>query len=513
MANKKTLRLILGDQLNCNHTWFNTVDPNVTFVIMEIRQETDYVKHHIQKVAAFFAAMRAFAEERRKEGHRIIYIKIGDKNNHQNLEENIKYLVRQKKFSQFEYQLPDEYRLDVQLQKLTDSLKIPVLTIDTEHFLTKRNELKEFFKGKKRYLMESFYRMMRKRYRILIDKTGPVGGQWNYDQKNRQAYDSQLPIPGPLLFTNNVVDICRALDRSGIETFGRIKPESLIWPVTRDQSINLLENFVSNSLSAFGTYQDAMTLSSWHLFHSRLSFALNTKMLHPMEVIEAAIGAWENQKNKYGIQQIEGFIRQILGWREFMRGVYWARMPGLDKMNYFDHSENLPDFYWTGETQMNCMAQAIGQSLEHAYAHHIQRLMVTGNFALLAGVQPDQVDQWYLGVYIDAIQWVELPNTRAMSQFADGGIVATKPYISSANYIKKMSDYCQPCAYDWQKRHGERACPFNSFYWSFFNRHRDRLQKNPRVGMMYRTWDRMKEVDRNGILKQADIYRKDLNLL
>jgi deoxyribodipyrimidine photolyase-related protein len=236
-------------------------------------------------------------------------------------------------------------------------------------------------------------------------------------------------------------------------------------------------------------------------------------MLRPLEVIEAAIRAWEDGKSKIKIQQIEGFVRQVLGWREFMRGVYWAQMPGLDTMNYFNHTAELPDFYWTGETRMTCMQAAVGQSLKHAYAHHIQRLMVTGNFALLAGVDPDAVDQWYLGVYIDAVQWVELPNTRAMSQFADGGLVATKPYISSAKYIHNMSDYCEACEYDWKKRHGERACPFNSFYWAFFDRHRRRLQKNPRVAMMYRTWDRMQEMEKKQVLKQADVYRKDVNLL
>jgi deoxyribodipyrimidine photolyase-related protein len=513
MASRKILRLILGDQLNRNHTWFASVDPHVTFVLMEIRQETDYVKHHIQKVAAFFAAMRAFAAELSQDGHRIIYIKLNDKKNHQNFEKNIKALIRQNKFTQFEYQLPDEYRLDIQLNKLTETLPIPVLAADSEHFLTARNELKDFFDGKKRYLMESFYRMMRKRHNILIDNDGPVGGQWNYDQKNRQAYDGRWPIPDPLLFKNDVADICRTLDRSGVKTFGQIEPDGLIWPITRKQSIDLLNTFVSDDLPAFGTYQDAMSLKNWHLFHSRLSFALNTKMLHPLEVITPVICAWESDKSAYKIQQVEGFIRQVLGWREFMRGVYWAQMPGLEKMNYFEHTGALPDFYWTGETQMECLAQAIGQSLKHAYAHHIQRLMVTGNFALLAGVHPDEVDQWYLGVYIDAVQWVELPNTRAMSQFADGGKVATKPYISSANYIKKMSDYCQSCEYEWQKRYGRRACPFNSLYWSFFNRHRDRLQKIPRVGMMYRTWDRMNGEDRDQILQQADIYRKDLNLL
>jgi deoxyribodipyrimidine photolyase-related protein len=256
-----------------------------------------------------------------------------------------------------------------------------------------------------------------------------------------------------------------------------------------------------------------MTVKSWALFHSRLSFALNTKMLHPLEVIQSAVDAWQKQKKRIGIQQIEGFVRQVLGWREYMRGIYWAEMPELAGMNFFDHRLPLPDFYWTGETGMACLRAAIGQSLEHAYAHHIQRLMVTGNFALLAGIDPDAVDGWYLGVYIDAIQWVELPNTRAMSQFADGGLVATKPYVSSAKYINTMSDYCQKCDYDWKQRYGERACPYNSLYWAFYDRHIQRLQKNPRVAMMIRTWQRIKKNEQKRILKQADQYLSDVNQL
>jgi deoxyribodipyrimidine photolyase-related protein len=395
---------------------------------------------------------------------------------------------------------------------LTKTLAVPCQATDTQHFLTERYELKKFFNGKKRYLMESFYRWMRKRYDILMDNHKPIGDQWNYDQKNRQAYDNQVPIPEPLLFSNDVANIVRTIRAKKVVTIGEIQPAKLIWPITRDQSLAALKHFVDHFLPAFGTYQDAMTRANWHLFHCRLSFAMNTKMLHPLEVIQAAVTAWEKKPSRIEIQQVEGFVRQILGWREYMRGIYWALMPDLAAMNYFDHQAALPDFYWTGDTRMNCLRAATGQSLEHAYAHHIQRLMVTGNFALLAGVHPDAVDEWYLGIYIDAIQWVELPNTRAMSQFADGGQVATKPYISSAKYIRSMSDYCDTCSYEWKKRHGDKACPFNSLYWDFFNRNRRRLRKNPRVGMMYRTWDRMDSTEKKQILKQAAAYRKNLNL-
>ena len=513
MPQQNTLRLILGDQLNENHDWFKQPDKNVTYVLMEIRRETDYVTHHIQKIAAFFAAMRAFAERLRELGHRVVYLKLDDSKNRQTIAGNIEYLLRRKKIARFEYLLPDEHRLDLELREFVENLTVTWQAEDTQHFLTERQTLADFFAGKKRYLMESFYRWMRKRHDVLMDSGKPYGGQWNYDQKNRQAYDSRVAIPEPLFFDNDVSDIVKIIRQKKVATIGEIQADKLLWPTTRAQSLALLKSFVDDFLPAFGTYQDAMTVGNWYLFHSRLSFCLNTKMLHPLEVIEAAVKAWQKNASKIKIQQIEGFVRQVLGWREYMRGIYWALMPDLAAMNYFDHRAALPEFYWTGDTRMNCLRCAIGQSLKHAYAHHIQRLMVTGNFALLAGVDPAAVDEWYLGIYIDAIQWVELPNTRAMSQFADGGQVATKPYISSAKYIHSMSDYCVSCDYNWKQRHGDMACPFNSLYWNFFERHRPLLQKNPRVGMMYRVWDRMESREKKQVLKQADACLKNLNRL
>ncbi len=513
MATAKTLRLILGDQLNENHPWFQKPDKTVAYVLMEIRQETDYVKHHVQKVLAFFAAMRAFSEKLEAKGHSVIYLRLDDPKNKQTIAGNIKQLLKKKQYAHFEYLLPDEYRLDVELRKLAKSLSVSSEAVDTEHFVTRREDFKDFFAEKKRYLMESFYRQMRKKHDILMDGDKPQGGRWNFDVENRRRYDGRVPIPKPKLFRNDVTELHKMIEKAGVKTFGSVQKKTLIWPISRSQSLALLNAFLKDGLKEFGTYQDAMTTESWSLFHARISFALNTKMLHPLEVIKAAIRTWEKQKRAIKIQQIEGFVRQILGWREYMRGIYWALMPKLEHMNFFNHKTDLPDYYWTAETKMQCMQAAIGQSLEHAYAHHIQRLMVTGNFALLAGVHPDQVEEWYLGVYIDAIQWVEMPNTRAMSQWADGGLVATKPYVSSANYINKMSDYCSQCHYDRQKAHGESACPFNCLFWDFFARHHNKLQNNHRIGMMYRTWHRKDPEDQQLILKQAKSYKKDLNRL
>ncbi|MDJ0830371.1 MAG: cryptochrome/photolyase family protein [Desulfobacterales bacterium] len=514
MASEKILRLILGDQLNSQHSWFHRPQPNIVYTLMEVRQETDYVKHHIQKVAGFFAAMRHFAEELIRQGHRVHYLRLNDPANEQSFENNLRNLIKKEKVTRFEYLLPDEYRLDRQLQKVAADLPVPSAVLDTEHFLTARSDLQQLFAGKKRYLMESFYRHMRKKHDILMEKGKPAGGKWNYDQSNRNRYDGAVPLPKAKLFRNDVSDIADMIAQNGVKTFGELEAKHFIWPVSRAQALEQLKEFVSKRLPHFGTYQDSMTRDSWSLFHARISFALNTKMLDPMEVIQTALNQSQKKSGQtIGIEQLEGFIRQILGWREYMRGIYWAHMPQYESLNFFNHKKALPDYYWTADTRLSCLKAAIAQSLEYAYAHHIQRLMITGNFALLAGVDPDEVDAWYLGIYMDAVQWVEIVNTRGMSQFADGGIVATKPYISSANYIRKMSDYCDECYYAARKNTGERACPFNSLYWDFLNKHRRKLAKNPRVAMMYRTWDRMKDENRKAFIKQAQQYRNSLNSL
>lgn len=500
------LRLLLGDQLNPGHSWFKQRDDQVLYVMMEMRQETDYVMHHIQKVLSFFAAMRAFAQTLQRLGHRVLYLKLDDPNNTQSLTQNLAQLIEQQHATRFEYQLPDEYRLDQQLRQFCRSLAIPTAAVDTEHFLSQRDDVAEHFRGKKQYLLESFYRMMRRKYGVLMQEQQPLGGTWNYDQQNREPYRGQVSLPEPLLFENDVSDIKQMLQLSGVQTFGYCDSDRLIWPINRQQALELLSFFVEHCLPYFGTYEDAMSKRHWSMFHSRLSFVLNTKILQPLEAVEAALLAWQRSSGRISLPQIEGFVRQIIGWREYMRGVYWAQMPDYEHLNFFGHDRKLPHYYWDGQTNLQCLRYCIDQSLRYAFAHHIQRLMITGNFALLAGTHPDQVDAWYLGIYLDAIQWVEITNTRGMSQFADGGLVATKPYISTAKYIQRMSDYCDGCYYDATKKYGDRACPFNSLYWAFYHRHRAKLAGNPRIGMMYRLWDRFAETERSRILQQAKKY-------
>ncbi|MCH7410745.1 cryptochrome/photolyase family protein [Belliella sp. DSM 111904] len=512
---KKTLRLILGDQLNANHSWFEEADSNVTYLIMEIMQEAEYTNHHIQKVVAFFLAMRNFGEFLKEKGHEVIYFHLDDDENTQTLKENVLMLVEQHDFVRFEYQLPDEYRLDQILLELTEKLEsdlgVSVKLVDSEHFLTERGFLKDFFKGKKTYLMETFYRAMRAKYNVLMDGKEPLTGKWNYDHENRNKLKDPLLLVQPKTFPKAVKEMVKMIHSKGATTIGEIDENAFDWPVSREESLEVLRYFCEKLLFRFGEYQDAMYDGDSFLFHSRLSFALNVKMISPLEVVEYVEKYWYGHQDTIDIAQVEGFIRQILGWREYMRGVYWAEMPDFASLNFFEHQEKLPAYFWTGKTKMNCLKHAIEGSLKSAYAHHIQRLMVTGNFMLLAGIDPDEVDQWYLGIYIDAIEWVEITNTRGMSQFADGGIVGTKPYVSSANYIDKMSNYCESCFYKKNLKVGDRACPFNSLYWHFYARNEEKLSKNPRIGMAYRTLAKMKDAD--AILKQAEFYLGQIDKL
>lgn len=506
---KKELRLVLGDQLNRQHSWWNEKPDDFIVLMCEARSETDYARHHIQKVVAFFLAMRDFADWLEGRGFEVIYLRLNDSENQGSIADNVKHVIDKQNCDSWAYQLPDEYRLDEELKKLRDDLGIAYAAHDTEHFLSKRDDLKAHFKGKKNYLMESFYRKMRKKYNVLMDGDEPAQGKWNYDKQNRKTLPEDHEVTEPKTYAKDVKALVDMLKAEKVETIGRIDPENFIWPVTRREGLSMLRFFIDECLYDFGDYQDAMRQNEWSVYHSRISFLMNSKILSPLEVIERVEEAWQADKKKYPISAVEGFIRQILGWREYMRGVYWAKMPDYAEMNYFNHRRKLPKWYWTGETKMNCMSQAINQSLDYAYAHHIQRLMVTGNFALLAGVYPDEVDAWYLGIYIDAIEWVEITNTRGMSQFADGGIVGTKPYVSSANYIDKMSNYCKHCHYSKTKKTGEKACPFNSLYWDFYERHRDKLENNPRIGFVYPTLGKMKPEKKEELLKQADYYLKN----
>jgi deoxyribodipyrimidine photolyase-related protein len=511
-----TLRLILGDQLNPQHSWFATLRPDVVYVLMEIRQETDYVLHHAQKIIAIFAGMRALARQLTEAGHRVHYISIDDPANTHSLTDNLRALITCYQAQVFEYQDPDEYRLDQQLKAFLASepggVSAQNAPIDSEHFFTQRHEAAELFAQRKQWLMESFYRHMRKRHRVLLDGPDqPAGGQWNFDADNRKPWRGTPPEPPDLRPCHDHSALWASIRAADVPSLGQPSANNFRWPVNRDEALQQLDHFISHALPHFGDFQDAMSRKAWRLFHSLLSFALNVKMLNPREVVSRVEAEW--RAGRVELAAAEGFIRQIIGWREYVRGIYWAQMPGYDQHNFFEHSTPLPQWFWTGRTRMNCLAAAVTTSLHNAHAHHIQRLMVIGNFALLAGLDVQALHRWYLGIYIDAFEWVELPNTLGMSQFADGGLLATKPYVSSAAYIDRMSDYCKGCAYDKKQRLGEAACPFNALYWDFYQRNANKLKSNPRIGMAYQQLARMEASELEALQLRANQIRGQLDTL
>jgi deoxyribodipyrimidine photolyase-related protein len=508
MSSAHTLRLILGDQLNPRHSWFQERREDVVYTLMEMRQETDYVHHHAQKIICIFAAMRDFARRLREDGHRVDYLVIDDPRNTQRLTTNLDLLFSLYTAKTFEYQEPDEWRLDRQLAAYCDELTITAKVCDSEHFYSDRDTAWRLFAESRRWLMERFYREMRLRHNVLLDKHKPVGGQWNFDHENRKAWRGSPVVPVEHRKLHDHSALWKTIVDSGIQSFGSPSASEIIWPLNREEALEHLDAFIRDALPNFGDFQDAMSSLSPHLFHSRISFALNTKMLNPRDAVDRAQQAYED--GHAPLAAVEGFVRQILGWREYVRGVYWAHMPGYPRQNALAHELPLPHWFWDGQTKMRCLALSIGQSLDQAHAHHIQRLMVIGNFALLAGFDPYAVHEWYLGVYIDAFEWVEAPNTVGMSQFADGGLMGTKPYVSSAAYIDKMSDYCKGCHYDKKERTGERACPFNAFYWEFHDRHRDKLEGNIRLAMPYRTLNAMDPAKLAALKSRAEFLRKNV---
>jgi deoxyribodipyrimidine photolyase-related protein len=502
-----TLRLILGDQLNANHSWFRVVDESVVYLLAELHEEASYAPHHIQKLQAFFLAMHQFSAKLRQAGHTVIHLTLDDTAECSSLAELIEQVMNEHQLVRFEYQSPDEYRLRSQLETLCKTRGWEGGSVSTEHFLLSEEEALAYFAEDKQHRMEHFYRFMRKKFDVLMDNGKPVGDRWNFDQENRKRLPKKWTPPGALLYAHDVTEVNERLKRHGVAGWGE-GSQPLTWPITVEESEQLARDFIARLLPQFGRYQDALTDRDWALYHARLSFSLNSKLLSPKWVIDQVVKAYLDAPDQQSLASIEGFVRQIMGWREYVRGIYLSRMPEYATTNALDNKAALPDYYWTGDTNMRCVAHAIQQTKKHAYAHHIQRLMVTGNLALLLGVHPDEVDRWYLGVYIDAIEWVEMPNTRGMSQYADGGFLASKPYVSSGKYIQRMSDYCQGCAYDVDQRHTDNACPFNSLYWAFLHRHRDQLGSNQRMRMMYANLDRIPAVELDNTLARADAIRQ-----
>ena len=466
----------------------------------EVHEEATYVGHHKKKLAFVFSAMRHFAAKLESDGRTVDYVRLDADGNAGSIAGEIERAVERHDCGRVVATEPGEWRLHRTLEDLRDRLPVPLELVEDDQFICSKRDFAEWAEGRKQLRMEFFYRDMRRRTGLLMDGGKPEGGRWNFDSENRKPPKPGLSFHGPKRFspdglTQEVIDL---VEQHFAENFGALEP---FWfGVTRAQAEAAFDHFVETSLSSFGDYQDAMLRGERFLFHSVISLYINAGLLDPLAVCQRV--ETEYRAGRVPLNAAEGFIRQIIGWREYVRGIYWLHMPRYVERNFLGHTRPLPEFYWTGETDMACLRACITQTRDEAYAHHIQRLMVTGNFAMLAGVDPKEVHHWYLAVYADAYEWVELPNTLGMSQYADGGLLGSKPYAASGNYINRMSDYCKSCAYKVSAKNGPDACPFNYLYWDFLDRLRDRLGDNPRLGQPYRTWDRM------GAGRKAEV-RKD----
>ncbi len=502
---------ILGDQLTLENPALREVNRDQVLIVMaEVFDENHEKVSTRMRSAVFISAMRHFAEELRRDGWRLEYFKLGE-HKFQTLAEVWAAVIARSRPGAIRACEPGDFRVEQMLKASSLAAHLPLTLLDDDHFLVSRADFSRWAGKSKQLRMEMFYRMMRKRLGILMQGDQPQGGQWNYDEDNRRSFPKSGPanLPKPLRFPADEVT------RKAIADLARLLPnqygqaEGFGWPVTRAQGLTALADFMAHRLASFGPTQDAMWRDEPFLFHSLLSAALNLKLINPREVIEQAVAAYE--RGDADLSSVEGFIRQILGWREFMRGVYWLDMPQMKAANHLQSFRSLPQWYWSADTRMQCQRQAISQTLEHGYAHHIQRLMVTGNFALLAGLAPEEVYQWYLAVYVDAVEWVELPNTAGMALYANGGRFASKPYIASGAYIKRMSNYCQGCQYDPAQRTGDRACPMTTLYWNFLDRHRDELNGNPRAALMMKNYQRIDTSELESIRRQAKQILSDLN--
>jgi len=504
----RDLVLVLGDQLSPALSSLKATEPANAIVLMaEVPDEATYVPHHKKKIAFIFAAMRHFADELRADGWQVEYTKLDDEENSGSLGGEVERAIARHQPARLIITEPGEWRVAQMFADWRERFDIPVEVRDDDRFLCSRADFIQWAEGRKSLRMEYFYRDMRRRAGLLMDGDEPEGGRWNFDADNRKPADDDLFMPQPAQFapdgtTREVLDLVGSRFGNHI---GDLEP---FWfAVTRADAEAAFKTFLKDALPSFGDYQDAMLQDQKFLFHSVCSLYLNAGLLDPLDMCRRAEA--EYYAGRAPLNAVEGYIRQILGWREYIRGIYWLKMPDYADANFFEAENDLPDFYWTGETEMACVGAAVGQTIQEAYAHHIQRLMITGNLAMLMGVEPKQIHEWYLAVYADAYEWVEMPNVLGMSQFADGGLLGSKPYAAGGNYINKMSDHCRHCAYDVKQKTGPRACPFNYLYWDFLARNRAKLEGNPRLGPVYRTWDKMSAEKRKATRESARAFMRD----
>lgn len=504
-----TLIPVLGDQLSHGLSSLAGQDKKACIILMsEVDEETEYVPHHKSKMAYILSAMRHHAEDLRKAGWTVDYVKLADAENSGSFTGEVARAIERHKVSDLRVTEAGEWRVRAMLDSWPDRFDIPVKILPDDRFLCTHGGFESWARDRKQLRMEFFYRDMRRKSGFLMNGDAPEGGQWNYDTENRKPAKRDLAMPKPLHFapsaaTQEVIDMVEGRFAGNIGETAKFG-----FAVTREDALKQQKHFLDHALPHFGDYQDAMLTGEPFLWHSILSPYINSGLLDPLELCRAVEAQYK--AGKVPINAAEGFIRQVIGWREYVRGIYWHAGPEYVNSNALDATRPLPEFYWTGKTDMHCLSQSIGQTIEHSYAHHIQRLMITGNFALLAGLDPKEVHEWYLAVYADAYEWVELPNSLGMSQFADGGILASKPYAASGAYINRMSDYCTNCRYDVKQRVGQNACPFNALYWDFIARNEGKLRKNPRMAMPYKNWERMTDTDKVALRGHAQQFLETL---
>ncbi len=503
------LVIVLGDQLDVTASAFDDFDARTDAVWMaEVDQESTHVWSSKSRIAVFLSAMRHFAQAQRELGRRVLYTEIDAADNTHSLSGELQRALEHHAAQGLVMTAPGDWRVLHDLKAVAQDRGLPLEIRDDRHFITTVRDFKAHAAGRKQLRLEYFYREVRRKTGLLMAGDQPEGGQWNFDADNRKPFAATGPgpLPTPARFkpdaiTESVIALVKtrfADHPGGVDDFA--------WPMTREEALQALDQFIRERLPQFGAYQDAMWPGEVWLYHSHLSVALNLKLLHPLEVAQAAQAAY--QQGHAPIESVEGFIRQVVGWREYVRGIYWLHMPDYLERNALGASEPLPELFWTAQTDMACLRDALQLTLQHGYAHHIQRLMITGLYALLLGVDPKAVHGWYLSVYVDAVEWVELPNTLGMSQFADGGLMASKPYVASGKYIQRMSPHCAQCRYKPDVRVGETACPYTTLYWDFLIRHEDSLARNPRMLPQVRNAQRLDEPTRQAIQDQAQSHRK-----
>lgn len=507
----KILRFIFGDQLSFELDIIKEADKeNDIFLMCENIEEASYVNHHPKKIAFIFSAMRHFARELEGQGFTVDYVKLDDAKNQKSFDAQLQFALQEYQIKQVIVTQPSEIRVMNKIKQWQQNLKIPLEVKFDNRYLCSIAAFHKWARNRKELRLEFFYREMRKEYNILLDeKKKPIGGKWNYDAENRQSLPKGLKFPKRISHKKDKItlEVLALVEKNFAKNFGDLQP--FHFAINHRQAMLEARDFIDNILPNFGAYQDAMASNEAYLYHSLLSSYINIGLLNPLQLCQMAQKSYEEGKSS--LSSAEGFIRQILGWREYVRGIYWLYEGKYEKMNFFNAKNKLPDLFWGKKTAMFCLGEVVNQTKIHAYSHHIQRLMVSGNFALLAALNPHEVHQWYLAVYSDAFEWVEMPNTLGMALHADGGIMASKPYAASGKYINRMSNFCKSCKFDPNLTIGENACPLNSLYWNFLYCNKDKLQANQRMKFAYLNLARMPQKQLNETLSKAAQVLEDID--